>query len=63
MGKKPVSQVNVIQHLSNIVTQENRSETTIEMEKAFCEQIIACSNKDLLVTIDKGKMKHMKEQL
>jgi len=60
---KPVSLVNVVQHLSNIVTQENRSETTMEMEKAFSEQIIACSNKDLLVMIDKGKMKHMKEQL
>jgi len=63
LKKTPVSNVDVVQHLSNLATQENRSEATMELEKALSERIIACSNKDLLVTIDKGKMKHMKEQL
>jgi len=63
LEKKPVSKVDVVQHLSNLATQEDRSEATMEMEKALSERIIACSNKDLLVMIDKGKMKDMKEQL
>jgi len=35
--EKTVSNVDVIQHLSNLATQENRSETTMEMEKALSE--------------------------
>jgi len=52
-----------VQLFSNLSSEENRSEHSIELEKVLSERIIACTNKDLLVTIDRAKMKDMKEQL
>jgi len=63
LGKKSFSNDDFVQCFSNLSSEENRSEDSIELEKALSERIIACSNRDLLVTIDRAKMKDMKEQL
>ena len=61
--KKAFSNDDFVQQFSNLSSEENRSEHSIELEKVLSERIIACTNKDLLVTIDRAKMKDMKEQL